>query len=93
MEKDFKARGRQRLPIGNEGNFQMKEGFRVAIISTGSPEDEDNTDIKDKLPYDNFEFFKIIKTLNQQNEHTGTSEAGVFKYNFEVANAFMDQYL
>ena len=45
--------------FGNKGYFTMKDGFKVAVLSTRTPEDEDNSDIPENLPVDNFEFVKI----------------------------------
>ena len=45
--------------FGNKGGFEMRDTFKVVVLSTRNPEDEDNSDISDNLDTERFEFIKI----------------------------------
>ena len=44
---------------GNKGWFEMKPEFKVCVLSTMAPDDEDAAKIGDHLPLDRLEFIKI----------------------------------
>ena len=45
--------------FGNKGYFAMRDGFKVAVITTKRPDDEDNSELADHVSTDKFEFVKI----------------------------------
>ncbi|CAI2381633.1 unnamed protein product [Moneuplotes crassus] len=45
--------------FGNKGGFYHQETFRVAVLSTRTPDSEDNSDIAEHLEPEKFEFIKI----------------------------------
>ena len=45
--------------FGTKGNFIMKDGFKVLVLSTRDPTDEDNTQFEERMPMENMEFVVI----------------------------------
>ncbi|CAI2381816.1 unnamed protein product [Moneuplotes crassus] len=45
--------------FGNKGGFYHQETFRVVVLSTRTPDSEDNSDIAEHLEPEKFEFIKI----------------------------------
>uniref|UniRef100_A0A7S3KU27 Uncharacterized protein n=1 Tax=Euplotes crassus TaxID=5936 RepID=A0A7S3KU27_EUPCR len=45
--------------FGNKGLFEMRDTFKVVVLSTRNPEDEENAEIAEKFPSDKFDFIKI----------------------------------
>ena len=45
--------------FGGKGNFMMRDGFKIAVVSTRDVNDEDNHQFAERMPTDNLEFFVI----------------------------------
>ena len=45
--------------FGGQGNFIMKDGFKVVVLSSRDITDEDNSQYGERMPIDNMEYFVI----------------------------------
>ena len=45
--------------IGGKGNFVMRDGFKVVVVSTRDINDEDNSQFGERMPLDHMEYFVI----------------------------------
>mmetsp|Transcript_18258 Transcript_18258/g.21003 ORF Transcript_18258/g.21003 Transcript_18258/m.21003 type:complete len:183 (-) Transcript_18258:32-580(-) len=45
--------------FGGKGNFIMKDGFKVIVLSTRQPDNEDNSQYGERMPLDKMEFITI----------------------------------
>ena len=46
--------------FGGKGNFMMRDGFKVVVVSCRDVTDEDNSQYGERMPLDNMEYFVIL---------------------------------